>query len=417
MTVNDYRSAGSITSFAVLRAPRMVLFGEGQRNAVAETVASLGHSVLICTDARLGDSPVLHALLDQLSSAQVSCSVYAEVEPELPVRNVLQCAMRIRHKLPDVIIGLGGGSCLDHAKLTALLLTHGGQLQDYYGEFKVPGPTIPVIAIPTTAGTGSEVTPVAVVADPDRVMKVGISSPYLIPHSAIVDPELTLSCPATLTAHAGADALAHCIEAFTARRCTPKAGLTSERVFVGKSAITDGFALAGIELIGHSLARAVSHGDDLRARGDLMLASLYGGLSLGTAGTAAAHALQYPVGAITHTPHGQGVGLLLPYVMQFNRPTRLGELEAVALALGDVPLRPATDDIDPAVHRVSSLLEAIGIPTTLQALGVEREQLRTIAEQAMTATRLINNNPRPLDVDALLHIAESAWTGNLADAT
>ena len=229
------------------------------------------------------------------------------------------CVEEARSFMPDMVIGIGGGSCLDFAKCAALLLSHGGKLQDYYGEFKVPGPILPVIAVPTTAGTGSEVTPVAVISDPDRTLKIGISSPHLIAAAAICDPELTMTCPPGLTAIAGADALTHAIEAFTAVRRGADSDLPQQHVFIGKSALTDHFALLAIKLLGRSLEKAYRDGADEDARADVMMGALAAGCAFGTAGTAAAHAVQYPVGALTHTPHGLGVATMLPYVMKYNR--------------------------------------------------------------------------------------------------
>lgn len=174
----------------------------------------------------------------------------------------------------------------------------------------MPGPVLPVIAVPTTAGTGSEATPVAVISDPDRTLKVGISSPHLLPRVAICDPDLTLTCPPALTAIAGADALTHAIEAFTAGRRAPSPELAQRHVFIGKSALTDHFALLAIRLLGRSLERACHDGADEEARADVMLAAL-----------AAAHAIQYPVGALTHTAHGLGVATLLPYGWRPSLPS------------------------------------------------------------------------------------------------
>lgn len=185
----------------------------------------------------------------------------------------------------------------------------------------MPGPVLPVIAVPTTAGTGSEATPVAVISDPDRTLKVGISSPHLLPRVAICDPDLTLTCPPALTAIAGADALTHAIEAFTAGRRAPSPELAQRHVFIGKSALTDHFALLAIRLLGRSLERACHDGADEEARADVMLAALAAGCAFGTAGTAAAHAIQYPVGALTHTAHGLGVATLLPYGWRPSLPS------------------------------------------------------------------------------------------------
>ena len=403
-----------MSMLGVLRGPQQVLFGSGQRHALGGIAAALGSRALVCTDARFGSTREFHELIDLLARTGVEVLTFSEVLPDVPVHQVRDCAELAAGFDPDVVIGMGGGSCLDLAKAVAVLLSHGGQPSDYYGELRVPGPCLPVLALPTTAGTGSEVTPVAVLTDPERVSKVGISSPHLIPHTAICDPELTLGCPPALTASAGADALSHVIEAFTAIRRPVSAELSAERVFVGKNELTDTFALLGVRLIAGSLHRAWSSSDDVEAREMMMLGATAGGFALGTAGTAAAHAIQYPVGALTHTPHGIGVGALLPYVMEFNRPARVPELALIALAMGAAP--DASPDVlaDEAIDRVAALLASVGVPTTLAELGLPHDQLRWTAEQALGAERLVANNPRPLDVDALEHIVRAAHTGDRA---
>lgn len=403
-----------MSMLGVLRGPRQVLFGAGQRHALGEVTASLGSRALVCTDARFGATSEFAELVGLIEAAGVHVTSYTEVEPDVPVHQVVECAALAAGAHPDVVVGMGGGSCLDLAKAVAVLLAHGGVPSDYYGELRVPGPVVPVVALPTTAGTGSEVTPVAVLTDPERVSKVGISSPHLIPHTAVCDPELTLGCPPALTASAGADALSHAIESFTAVRREPTTGLASERVFVGKNELTDVYALLGIRLIAGSLERAWSQPDDVPAREAMMLGATAGGFALGTAGTAAAHAIQYPVGALTHTPHGIGVGLLLPYVMEFNRPERITELAAVAVAMGAPATGTPEDLADEAIDRVAALLSAVGIPATLADLGLPEDRLRWTAEQAAGAERLVANNPRPLDVDALERIVRAAHSGDRA---
>jgi alcohol dehydrogenase len=403
-----------MTLLGVLRGPRQVLFGAGQRHALGTVTASLGSRALVCTDARFGSTREFADMIRLIQDAGVRVTVFTEVLPDVPVHQVAACAELADGADPDVVVGMGGGSCLDLAKAVAVVLAHGGRASDYYGELRVPGPVIPVVALPTTAGTGSEVTPVAVLTDPERVSKVGISSPHIIPHTAVCDPELTLGCPPGLTASAGADALSHVVEAFTAVRRPVSAELATERVFVGKNELTDCYALLGVRLIAESLQRAWSHPDDMGARAAMMLGATAGGFALGSAGTAAAHAIQYPVGAVTHTPHGVGVGALLPYVMEFNRPARVPELAAVAVAMG-APSDASLEDLaDQAIDRVASLLSSIGIPSTLAELGLPTDRLRWTAEQAMGAERLVANNPRPLDVDTLEHIVRAAHAGDRA---
>ncbi|WP_108397556.1 iron-containing alcohol dehydrogenase [Devosia submarina] len=402
--------------FAALRLPREVLFGVGQRHALGKVASRLGQRALICTDARLAGEPVFAEMVALLEAEGLTVLVDSSVEPDVPRDSCTKVADAARSFAPDLVVGIGGGSCLDLAKTVALLLRHGGSPDQYYGEGKVPGPTLPMIAVPTTAGTGSEVTPVAVLSDPDRAMKVGISSAHLIPSAAICDPELTLTCPAGLTAIAGADALTHAIEAFTAVRREPSPNLAQERVFVGKSALTDHFALLAIELLGRSLERAYCEPGAIDARSDVMMGALCAGMAFGTAGTAAAHAIQYPIGTLTHTAHGLGVACMLPYVMTYNRSHASAELAAIGRALGAT----ATDEAalaDAAIERVRSLFERIGIPVSLKLLGLEEAKLGWTGEQALTIGRLIDNNPRPLDAAAMERLLGAAFTGTLQHAS
>jgi alcohol dehydrogenase class IV len=401
--------------FAALRIPREVLFGVGQRMSLGVVAKRYGTRILVCTDARLAVDPAFAEMLGLLTAEGLTVHVDSTAQPDVPAASTLASAASAKAFAPDVVIGIGGGSCLDLAKCVALLLTHGGAPQDYYGEFKVPGPVLPIIAVPTTAGTGSEVTPVAVLSDPDRALKVGISSPHLIPQVAICDPELTLTCPPGLSAVAGADALTHAIEAFTAIRREPDAALAQERVFVGKSAITDHFALLAIRLLANSLERACAHGDDIAARSDVMMGALAAGMAFGTAGTAAAHAVQYPVGSLTHTAHGLGVACMLPYVMSFNRAACIPELAEIARTMG---LTGTNDEAlaDAAIARVAAMFAAIGIPANLQALGLPADKLAWTGEQALGIGRLINNNPRPIDAASMDRLLRAAFTGDLLAA-
>jgi alcohol dehydrogenase class IV len=305
------------------------------------------------------------------------------------------------------LLGIGGGSCLDMAKCVAVLLAHGGRPQDYYGEYQVPGPVMPLMAIPTTAGTGSEVTPVAVLSDADRNLKVGISSPFIVPTISICDPELTVSCPASLTAIAGADALTHAIEAYTAIRREPDLGITQDRVFIGKNALSDHFALRAIALIWQGLEAACRDGEDIKAREKVMMGATLAGLSFGVAGTAAAHAIQYPVGAQTGTPHGAGVACLMPYVMAWNAPTIRPELDDIATAAG----LSSADEVIPAL---AALFARIGIPPTLRELGLAENQLDWVVEQSSGIVRLVHNNPRPLAPAEMRSLVRAAYSGDLA---
>ena len=406
-----------MTLFAALRLPREILFGRGQRHALPAVARKLGQRALVCTDARLAGTPEFAEMMAGLRAAAIEVLVDDGVLPDVPRDSVAVCADAARPFRPDMVIGIGGGSCLDMAKCVALLLTHGGALQDYYGEFKVPGPVLPVIAVPTTAGTGSEVTPVAVVGDPERTLKIGASSPYLIPTVAICDPDLTLTCPRGLTAIAGADALTHAIEAFTAARKEPDHALAQQNVFVGKSALSDQFALYAIQLLGRSLEKAVADGSDADARADVMMGALAAGCAFGTAGTAAAHAVQYPAGALTDTAHGMGVAAMLPYVMSYNRSAAGPAIAEVGAALGLAATGSTDERAEAAIREVSRLFAAIGITPTLAALGLPAEQLEWTAEQAIGIQRLIKNNPRAIDLAGMRRLVQAAFDGDLAAAS
>ncbi|KJC50459.1 alcohol dehydrogenase [Bradyrhizobium sp. LTSP885] len=398
-------------SLGVFRSPRNVVFGVGQRFLVATTAKQLGGRALVCTDKRFASDPQFDEILKEMKKEGSDVAVYDGVLPEAPTDCVEACLELANGFKPSLFVGIGGGSCLDVTKATALLLAHGGTLSDYYGALRVPGPTAPVVAIPTTAGTGSEVTPAAVLTDTKRKSKAGIITPHVIPHTAICDPELTYSCPPGLTAIAGADALTHAIECFTAARRTATADLSATHVFLGKNMFSDHFARSAIVLLLGGLERAVKNGADTEARADVMLGALYAGHALASAGTAAAHALQYPIGDLTHTPHGEGVAAVMPYVMEYNQPRCVEEFDEIGEILG----LPTSPHRSPAVAaKIADLFARIGIPKTIREMGYPEDKLQWGAEQAITFTRLIDNNPRLLDVRSLTMIMSAAFSGDRA---
>lgn len=404
-----------MSMFGVMRLPRSVVFGRGQRRAIGAIAAGIGSRALVCTDARLGKDAQFAEILEALKRAGVETRVYDQTPPDVPVDAVSDCVRGAAGFSPDVVLGVGGGSCMDMAKAVAVLLRFGGELSDYYGEFKVPGPVLPVIAVPTTSGTGSEVTPVAVVSDEARGLKVGVASPHLVPHAAVCDPELTLSCPPRLTACSGADALTHAVEAFTTLVRPRDPNLAQEHVFVGKNALSDHFAKLAVASIWKSLPKAYADGTDLAAREDLMLGSLAAGCAFGAAGTAAAHALQYPVGAVTKTAHGDGVATLLPYVMQYNRPACTPAFAELARVVGlDAPGRSEAELAQSLIDGVAALLASVGIPRSLKELGLAADQQELVAANSLSAARLVKNNPRPLDLEAMRRITEAAYAGDRA---
>lgn len=401
--------------FGASRTPRNLVFGSGQRHALAGFAAALGNCALVVTDGRLSADSEFLQLMAALKQAGLQVRVFDGTIAELPIECIASAVEAGRAIGADLVIGIGGGSCLDAAKVAAVLLTHGGRISDYYGEFKVPGPVLPLISMPTTSGTGSEVTPVAVVTDPDRAVKVGIASPHIISHTAVCDPELTYSCPSALTAVSGADALTHAIEAFTTMRRRPTGSIVHEHVFLGKNMLSDNYALIAISHIAASLKRAVDNDADKEARERLMLGATMAGLAFGTAGTAAAHAVQYPIGAMTHTPHGAGVAVMMPYVMEFNRTHCEPELAEIGRAMGlDLNGRTVSEQAGATIDAVEALFASIGIPKTIADLGIVKSQLGLVAEQAMGSARLIKNNPRPIELGTMANLVEAAFAGDRA---
>lgn len=401
--------------FGALRLPGTIVFGNGQRRMIGSAAAKLGRRALVCTDARLSQTAEFAELMEDLARNGVEARVYDQTIPDLPLDCIADCVAAVRDLQPELVIGIGGGSCMDLAKVVSVMLTHGGEVSDYYGEFAVPGPVIPLIAVPTTSGTGSEITPVAVVLDEGRGSKIGIASPYIIPRIAICDPELTVTCPVRLTACSGADALAHAVEAFTSRPRDVDHTLTEIQVFIGKNVLSDHFAKLAVKNVFQYLARVCADGSDIEAREGLMLASAAAGCAFGTAGTAAAHALQYPVGNLTHTAHGDGVGALLPYVMQYNRTSAEGAFAELAreVGLGD----KASTDAELSqlfIDAVAALFAEVGVPATLADLGLAPGHEEEVAAGALKAERLVRNNPRPLDLPAMLAITKAAQTGDRA---
>jgi alcohol dehydrogenase class IV len=337
--------------------------------------------------------------------------VFDRTTPEPPISSVLECYNFSKSEInADIIIGLGGGSSIDLAKVVALLVAHGGQPQDYFGENAIPSPIAPLIAIPTTAGTGSEVTSVAVVTDTDNNVKVGISNNYLRPAVALLDPELTLQLPPYVTACSGIDALVHAIEAYLAKDYK-YIQAEGDILFQGSAPISDTLALQAIELISQNLVTAVQQGSNLEARSNMLLGSLLAGLAFSNAGTAAAHALAYPIGGISKSPHGEVTGLLLPYVIAFNARTTLQKMDRLsqALHIHYSDHNSSADKVEAVVSIILDILQQIGLPTRLSSIGIKQEQLAGIAEKALQIERLIRNNPRTATIESFIDLLEKAY--------
>jgi alcohol dehydrogenase len=384
-----------------------VFFGWGVADELRTISKELGKRAMICTDKNMVKSGIADKVEALLKEGGAEVLVFPEGRPEVDLATIEASAKVAREFNPDVMIGVGGGSNMDLGKCTAILLKYGGPLTKYYGEHAVPGPLMDIVCIPTTSGTGSEVSPVAVVADPDRFMKVGIATRRIIPKWALVDPSLTISCPAHVTSHSGMDALSHAIESFCAR--VPE-GRSPHAIFVGKNPASDGFAKEAITLIARSLPTAVNDPSNREGREGMALASLLAGMAFSAAGTATVHALQYPVGEATHTSHGLGNAVLMPAVMKAILKSRIPEMAFIARAL-DPSLAKVGDQeaAEQAPELVAKLGDKVMIPRGLGAIGMKREQIGEMAELATSVKRLLDNSPVSFDKEALIGILEEAY--------
>ena len=389
-----------------------LLFGPNASRQLGDVAARLRvRRILLVTDSVLLRAGLHERIHVPLSESGVRVEVFSGGEPEPSLRVADTCIEAARDFKPDAVLGLGGGSNMDLAKITATAFTHGGSPRDYIGDGKIPGPVLPLICLPTTAGTGSEVSGAAVLTDTDSQIKVGILSNFLRPTVAVVDPLLTVSCPSKVTADSGIDALTHAIEAYTAVDNAHFPLPAGERtVYQGRHPFGDMLAEKAITLIGRHLRQAFAYGNNVEAREGMALGATLAGLSFSNVGVALVHAMEYPVGGATHCSHGAGNGLLLPFVMRFNMPARIKEFATIARLLGEevegmqVELAAVR-----AVEAVEKLRADIGIPRRLRDLGVTEDQLRPFAEKACSIRRILRVNPRPVTVDDVEGIFRAAF--------
>lgn len=365
---------------------------------------------LIVTDKNLVTAGVFDLVAKPLRDAEIDVGMFDEGEAEPSVEaalNANDCAAEFK---PDVIVGLGGGSNMDLSKIVAVLHRHGGHPSDYFGFNKVPGPTVPVICVPTTSGTGSEVSHSAVLTDTINKIKVSTLSPFLRPTRAIVDPKLTVSCPSKATAESGIDALTHAIEAFTAidfAKLDVPAGEPTP--YSGRTPLGDLLAQQAIALVGEHLITATKKPTNLAAREGMCLAATLAGMAFSNCGVAVVHALEYPIGAAVHCSHGAGNGLLLPYVMRFNLKERPAETRRIAHLLGeDTAGKSDAESGEICIAAIENLKREIGIPERLSDIGVTQSQLSEFARKSFEITRLMKLNPRPPSEEDLLKILKAA---------
>ncbi|GAB4284600.1 MAG: iron-containing alcohol dehydrogenase [Deferrisomatales bacterium] len=378
------------------RTTPKILMGPGAVAQLGECVRGLrGTRCFVVTDPGLARAGILEAVEGALAAAGVETAAFPEVEPEPPIPVAQRCAEALRGFQADCVVGVGGGSSLDVAKVASVAAVHGEQrLTDFFGVDAVPGPGLPLVAVPTTAGTGSEVTPIAILSDEAAQLKKGIVSDFLLPRAAVLDPELTLGLPPPVTAATGLDALIHAVEAFTSVRA---------------SSLTDLLAVQAIRLIHRNLRTAYARGADLEARARLLEGSLLAGMAFANAGVTAVHAFAYPLGARFHVPHGVANSVMLLSVLRFNL---IGDLpkfarlaEAFDTGAGGSPRARAESALD----AIDELIRDVGVPTRLRDLGVPEEALDDMAAGAMEVTRLLANNPRTIRLEDAAAIYRDAY--------
>ncbi len=374
---------------------RKIVFGCGSLSGLVGQIRDMrARKPFIAMDGNLAKLGMRDKIMELFDRESMKAVLYDRVLPEPPLEQADEGAKLALKGKCDIVIGIGGGSAMDVAKAIAVVAAHNAEAKDFLGLNKVPAPGLPTIMIPTTAGTGSEVTFTAVFVRQDLRKKEGMNSVFMYPDLALLDPELTLSLPPQPTAASGMDALCHAIESYTSVIASPASEM---------------FSLEAIRLISENLRTCVHNGKDLEAREAQMLGSLYAGIGLANAGVGAAHSLSYPLGGKYGISHGVANTLMLPRIMEFNLPGALEKFAVVAEMMGENT--EGLSDRDAAmlaVEAVDVLIEDCDIATSLEELGIPEEDFPEMAKVAMTVARPLENNPRKVTLEDAIAIYRTA---------
>jgi alcohol dehydrogenase class IV len=372
------------------QSPRSTLVGPGSSARLGELAKGLQcRSVLIVTDKGVQNAGLLELALKGFAAEGIDVAIFPDVQAD-PAESVIEAAVQaaVSNKV-DGIVGLGGGSSMDVAKLVALLAVGKEKLGEVYGVGVAKGPRLPLILVPTTAGTGSEVTPISIVTTGEGEKK-GVVSPLIVPDWAVLDADLTLGLPPAVTAATGVDAMVHAIEAFTSKRL--------------KNPVSDCLAREALSLLSANIHEACRNGRNQTARQNMLLGAMLAGMAFANAPVAGVHALAYPVGARFHVPHGLSNSLVLPEVLRFNA----GAAEDLYAQLAEIVVPgakgSAAQKSQALVNRLSALPIELGLPVRLSQVGIKEADLPMLAEDAMRQTRLLVNNPREIRYDDALAI-------------
>ena len=377
-----------------------IRFGNGtSKSCVSEISQKLGPNILFITDKDLMSLKLTEPTLNELKKLSSKVEVFQDVEAD-PSLKTLMNAIEIgkKNKITGVI-GFGGGSSMDVAKLTSLILGSNENIEEAWGVSNAKGPRLPLILVPTTAGTGSEVTPISIITVGEEEKK-GVSSPIILPDIAILDPELTVGLPAHTTAATGIDAMVHAIEGYASAN-------------KNNNPISKMIAVEALKLLGGSIEKAVFEGSNIEARGNMLLGAMLAGKSFANSPVAAVHALAYPIGGTFHVSHGLSNSLVLPYVLRFNSVDNKATKDYSELApflFPDIDISKGRQAIcKEFIDRLENLSKKLGLPQKLREVNIPKEACKKMASDAMKQTRLLVNNPREVTENDALNIYEAAW--------
>lgn len=382
------------------KLPTKIVFGVGKAKEIGSICKERGFKkAFVLTGPNIGKTELLTGIMTSLADAGLECESYSDTMADPPIELVDEAASVVKASGADVVIALGGGSPIDLAKAVCMLQTNEGSVKDYLfgGTKQVENKTMPLIAIPTTAGTGSEVTAAAVITDEENKIKLSVTHEYMLPLIALIDPLLQTGMPPKITASTGLDALTHAIEAYTSLNAEP---------------ISDAMALQAIKMISENLRRAVADGSNLEARTNMAIASTIAGAAFLNGGLGVVHGIAQAMGGLHHISHGIANGMILPYAMKRNVVGNLEKFKSIAAAMGEnlegLTLREAAEA---AVKSVYHLVEDVGVPKTLPEVGITKEDFPPIVEGTMSY-RLLAINPCKLnekDIEGILANAYAGW--------
>ncbi len=376
-----------------------VRFGSGQAKDACKDISNkLGECILFVTDKGLMSLGLTETTLKELKKLG-TVEVFDEVEAD-PSKKTLLKAIEIGKKIKATgVIGFGGGSSMDVAKLAALILGSNEDLEQAWGVANAKGPRLPLVLIPTTAGTGSEVTPVSIITVGEEEKK-GVSSSLILPDLAILDPDLTLGLPANTTAATGIDAMVHAIEGYTSAN-------------KNNNPISKMLAIEALKLLGGSIEKAVFEGSNVEARGKMLIGAMLAGKSFANSPVAAVHALAYPIGGTFHVSHGLSNSLVLPYVLRFNSvdsKTASDYAELAQFVFPDLDTNKGAQAVCAEfIENLENLSKRLGLPQKLREVNIPKDACEKMAQDAMKQTRLLVNNPREVTEKDALNIYQSAW--------